>query len=55
MIVKYLCALLAAALMVVYLMPVVFKLGETPLTIVVMIGVILMLVDLWQSLRSKED
>ena len=38
-----------------YLLPPVFKLKEAALGIVISIGVAMMLVDLWQSLRSSED
>ena len=52
---KILAGILAIALMLTYLAPVVLKLRQPALTIVVLIGLVMMLVDLWQSLRSKED
>jgi len=52
---KYFAAALAVVLMVVYLAAPVIKLRDPALTIVVLIGVALMLVDLWQSLRSAGD
>lgn len=52
---KILASILAVALMFTYLLPVVIKLRDTALTIVVLIGVAMMLVDLWQSLQSKND
>jgi hypothetical protein len=52
---KILASVLAAALVVVYLWPVVYKLLDPALTIVAAIGVALMLIDLWQSLQSKHD
>ena len=53
--VKSVMGILAAVLVIGYLGPVIMKLKDIPLTIVAGIGVVLMLVDLWQSLRSKED
>ena len=47
--------ILAVVLMLIYLAPVVLKLKDPALTIVVAVGVVMMLVDLWQSLQSKED
>lgn len=52
---KYFAAVLAVILMLVYLAPVVIKLRDPALTIVALIGVVLMLIDLWQSLRSAGD
>jgi hypothetical protein len=47
--------LVAVLLMLVYLAPVVIKLWDPALSIVILIGFVMMLVDLWQSLQSKED
>lgn len=55
MIVKILSGLIAAALLLAFVGPVVIKLKDVPLSIVVLIGVIMMAVDLWQSFKSKED
>jgi uncharacterized membrane protein YqjE len=55
MILKILAALLAVVLMVIYLIPPVYKLKEIELGVVVAIGLAMMLVDLWQSLRSEDD
>lgn len=52
MILKILWALVAAALLLIYLAPPVWKLWEPSLGVVVLIGVVLMLIDLWQSLRE---
>ena len=52
---KILAGVLAIFLMLLYLSPVVWKLKDPALTIVVLAGVVMMLVDLWQSLQSKED
>lgn len=55
MIFKILAGIVAAALLIVFIGPVVIKLKETALTVVALIGVTMMLVDLWQSLKSKDD
>jgi hypothetical protein len=55
MIFKVLAGVVAVALMLIYLAPPVYKLKDVELGIVVAIGVVLMLVDLVQSLRSGED
>ncbi len=52
---KIIAGILAVSLMLIYLAPVVLKLQQPALTIVVLIGIVMMLVDLWQSLKSKED
>lgn len=52
---KIFAGLVAVALLLTYLSPVVLRLRDPALTIVVLIGIVMMLVDLWQSLRSKED
>jgi hypothetical protein len=48
-------SLLAAALLVIFIGPVVIKLKEISLSIVVLIGLVMMAMDIWQALRSKED
>lgn len=55
MVLKIIAGIFAAALLLGYIAPVVLRLKETALWCVVLIGVGMMLVDLWQSLRSKED
>lgn len=52
---KVAAGIFAVFLMLLYLSPVVWKLKQPALTIVVLIGVVMMLVDLWQSLKSKEE
>jgi hypothetical protein len=54
MIFKIVAGLIAVALVLIYLAPPVYKLREVELGVVVAIGVVMMLVDLWQSLR-KDD
>ena len=55
MIFKVLGSILAAALLILFLGPVVVKLKDVGLTAVVLIGLAMMLVDTWQSLQSAED
>lgn len=52
---KIVCAAVAVALMLAYLLPLVFKLREVSLGVVVLIAVTMMLVDLRQGLRAKDD
>jgi hypothetical protein len=52
---KIVAGIIAAALLLGYMGPVVLKLKDTALWIVSGIGVGMMLVDLWQSLKSKDD
>ena len=52
---KIAAALVAVALLSGYLLALAFKLKEIDLTIAIIIGLALMLVDLWQSLKSKDD
>ena len=55
MLFKYLCGSLAVVLMLAYLLPPLIKLKEPDLAIAIIIGLVMMLIDLWQSLQSKED
>lgn len=52
---KVAAGIFAISLMLIYLSPVVLKLREPALTIVVLIGIVMMFVDLWQSLQAKDD
>jgi hypothetical protein len=52
---KIFAGVVAVILMIGYLAPVVVKLRDPALTIVVLIGVVMMIVDLWQSLQAKDD
>jgi hypothetical protein len=52
---KIIAGIVAAALLLTYMAPVVLKLQDVALWIVAGIGIVMMLVDLWQSLQSKED
>jgi hypothetical protein len=53
--IKILGGVVAIVLMLAYVGPVVIKLREPALTVVALTGVVMMLVDLWQSLKSKGD
>lgn len=52
---KIFAGIVAVVLMVSYLLPVVVKLKEVSLGVVILIALVMMLVDLGQSLKSKED
>lgn len=53
--VKIFAAVVAIVLFVSYLSPVVFKLKELSLGIVVAIGAVMMLIDLWQSMQKADE
>jgi len=55
MLTKISVAFIAVALMLGYLGPVTFKLKDVALSIVIVIGIVFMLVDLWHSLQKPED
>jgi hypothetical protein len=54
MAVKIVSAIVAVILMCGYLLAPVYKLREIDLGIAIIAGLILMLIDLWQSLKSKD-
>jgi hypothetical protein len=54
MAVKFVAAIIAVVLVVAYLLPVVIKLKEWSLGLVILLGIGMMLVDLWQSLRKPD-
>jgi len=53
--VKIFAAVVAVVSMLCFLAPPVVKLKDIPLGVIILIGIAMMLVDLWQSLQSKED
>jgi hypothetical protein len=55
MAVKMVSAIVAIILMGAYLIAPVYKLKEVDLGIAIFAGLVLMLIDLWQSLKSKDD
>ena len=52
---KTVAAVVAVALMLAYLAPMVIKMKDPALTGVIVVGIVVMLVDLWHSLRKPED
>ena len=54
MAVKIVAAIVAVILMGAYLLAPVYKLKEVDLGIAIIAGLVLMLIDLWQSFKSKE-
>jgi len=53
--VKILAGLLGAALLITFISPVVIKLKDVALSVVVLIGLTMMIVDIWHDMRSKDD
>jgi len=53
--IKIFAAIVAVALMLAFLTPVVLKLKDIALGVIILIGVAMMLIDLGQSLKSKDD
>ncbi len=53
--VKIFSGVVAVVLLLAYLVPLVLKLKEVSLGVVILIGISMVLVDLWQSLRAGED
>ena len=52
---KVLSGVVAVVLVVLYVGPVVLRVADPALVVVILVGVGLMLLDLWQSLQSKDD
>jgi hypothetical protein len=53
--IKIFSAVVAIVLMLGFLAPVVLKLKDLSLGIVIVIGIAMMLIDLWQSLQSRDQ
>ena len=53
--IKIFAAAVAVTLVLGFLSPVVFKLKDVALTVIILIGVVMMLIDLWQSLQREDD
>ena len=51
---KYIAGIIAAALMIVYSGAIAWKLKDVALAIVILVGIAMMAVDLWQSFKSDE-
>lgn len=52
---KYIAGIIAAVLVIVYCGAIAWKLKDIPLAIVILIGIAMMLADLWQSFKSGDD
>ena len=52
---KIIYSVLAVVLVLLYVSPVLYRLKQVDLSIVLLIGVVMMLIDVWQSLGSRED
>lgn len=52
---KIFASIVAAALLMVFIGPVVIKLKDVALGMVVLIGISMMVTDIWHTLRSKDD
>jgi hypothetical protein len=55
MLIKYISAVIAVVMVVCFLLPPVLKLQDIALGVVILVGIAMMLADLWQSLQKKED
>ncbi len=53
--IKIFAAVVTVALVLSFLSPVVLKLKDAALAAIVLIGVVMMLIDLWHSLRREDD
>lgn len=54
MAIKILGGVVALSLVIAYLLPPLVKLKDVALGAVIVIGIVMMLVDLWQSLQKEE-
>jgi hypothetical protein len=52
---KYIAGIVAAVLLIGYSGAIAWKLQDIPLVIVILLGIAMMAVDLWQSFKSDED
>ena len=53
--IKIFASIAAITMMFSFLVPMVFKLKEVALGCIILIGIVMMLVDLWQELQTNED
>lgn len=53
--VKIVAALIAIFLLLAFLIPVVVKLKEVALGVVIVIGIVMMLIDMWQSFKEADS
>ena len=55
MLTKILAAIVAVGLILAYLGPIIIKMKDFALGLVIVIGIAFMLIDLWHSLQKPED
>jgi len=55
MVFKILGSILAASLLIVFIGPVALKLKDVAFSAVVLIGLTMMIIDIWHALQSKDD
>jgi len=55
MAIKIFAAVVAVVMLLCFLAPPVLKLKDIALGVIILIGIVMMLADLWQSLQKKED
>ena len=54
MVMKIVAGIIAIVLVVAFVLPPALKLKEPALIVVIGLGIVLMLIDLWQSLRERD-
>jgi hypothetical protein len=54
MIMKIVAAIIAVALVTAFVMPPALKLKDAALIAVILLGMVMMLIDLWQSLHERD-
>ena len=54
MVLKIIAGIISVALLFAYIGPVVLRLNEIALWVIVLLGLGMMLVDLWESLKEKD-
>ena len=55
MLIKILAAIVAVGLVLAYLGPIILKMKDFALGLVIVIGIVFVLVDLWHSLQKPEE
>ena len=53
--IRIFAGVVAMVLVLAYLIPVAWKLKNIPLSVIILIGIVMMLVDLRQSMAAKDD
>ncbi|MGH8667289.1 MAG: hypothetical protein ACREUX_23770 [Burkholderiales bacterium] len=54
MVMKVIAGIIAVVLVVAFVLPPAVKLKEPALIVVITLGIVLMLIDLWQSLKERD-